>query len=140
MIDLLNTIEAVLAGLFGTTTFDDPTGAPRTMRYFVGSFPPKRETPGQGEDFPYRLTRINGFDLTREGVRYHPRVTIGLYTSGDTDIGMALISTTLAAIKELPAQVFAPFKLVGEITGGISTEKQHPYYEITLDMIFRGHN
>ncbi len=137
---LLTSVDAAIDTLIGSTLFDEPGATTRVMRSFIGALPPKRETAGQGEDFPYRLTRLSRFDLTRDGVRYTVDTELGIYIdSDDVTDGVTALDSLLAAIKTIPEAAFAPYKLIGEIAGEISQETHHPYYTITLTMVFRDH-
>jgi hypothetical protein len=136
---LLNKVETVYSGLFGSTEFDDPEGDTSVMRGYVGAIPGKRDTEAQGEDFPYRLTKLAGFDLTRDGVRYNVVTEIGVYEGGDIDAALTMVDSVMSIIDSIPSQSFAPFKLIGEATGEMS-ENRHPYYQITISHTFRNHN
>jgi len=134
---LLTKVESVLSGLSWAAAYDNPDGGTIAMRAYTGVIPHKRNTEAQGSDFPYRLTKLTGFDLDRQGVRYNVSTEIGVYTSGDVDDGITLVDSIITIVKGVPAQAFAPFKLIDEVGGEVSSN-EHPFYTVTLNCTFRG--
>ena len=137
MKSLLTKVETILSGLSWAAAYDNPAGGTIAMRAYTGAMPPKRESAGQGEDFPYRFTWLDGFDLTRHGMRYTVATEIGIYEAGSISDAITLVDSIITIIKPLPSKIYAPFKLLeSEITGDLS-KANHPFYTITLNMTFR---
>ena len=135
---LLDKVESVYSTLFGSATYDNPEGGTIAMRGYVGAIPHKRDTEPQGEDFPFRLTKLSGFDLTREGTRYQVTTEIGLYeASDDVADGILLVDSVMQLIESLTRQSFAPFKIIGEAQGELLGDR-HPFYVISITHTFKG--
>lgn len=131
---LLNNVKTVLQDLVGSTVYDDPAGGTQAMRYFVGQMPDKRDT-GNEQDFPFCLIEPGQVTLSREGRRQVVDVTFGLYEAGSKDDALTMLDAFLVVIAAAPTQLYAGYKLLGEMT--VEIESNHPYYEVSLSGEFR---
>ena len=138
MIVLLNLVLANIAGLFSGVVFDEPGGVARALREYAGTFPDKRSSIPQGEDFPYIFTSLDGFDITREGIRYKVKTEIGIFAADGTDKA-ALLSSIVVGLAPLAIQRFAPYRLIGDAVCTINDENS-PYFMVAIEMVFRDHN
>jgi hypothetical protein len=136
MLALLNVVKAVVVKLVGATTFPDRTGPNRALRYSLGALPDKRDDVAQGEDFPFCLLAPGKHALGREGKSQVVEIVFGLYTPGDKLAGLTLADSVLGLMTPAVREIYSPYKLQGELTGEINTER-HPYYILTLSGEFR---
>lgn len=141
---LLTKVSDVVKALIGTETigqvtaektFDDPIGGKSVLRYYSWRLPKKRETTEQEEDFPFCLVTPGEFSFTRDGRLQKVDVIFGLYEAGSEADGLTMIDTFMALIATAPAEIFTPYKLMGNFTG--SAVGEHPYYQLTLTGEFR---
>ncbi len=149
---LQKALKGWLGALFvGSLSPAPPSGSMVTPQIFIGALPPKRKTPGQGEEFPFLVVRgVEGEDREEEKPEVSIDIIIGTWVDPSLDAEEGAID-----IHRMGDKVRRALHGVGEGTGlldlryelqypikwkaGVRSEngedagaQPHPYYYMTI--------
>lgn len=145
MISLLDDLILKFTELTDGMLWDDPASDPpgqKALSFYKYDCPPKRKTPGQGEDYPFCKLRILGGGRTKNpDVKIY--VKAGLYTHSDDyeegNISLVALFNKMVLV-EATRGIKNGFLLLPETEwqfGNEYGEQNHPYYNLHFVLSFR---
>lgn len=122
---LQKALKTFLASLFsGSISQSPPSGVMVTPQVVIGALPPKRKSPGQGEDFPFLVVRaIEGEDEEGKKPGVTIAIIIGTWVPPESDI-----EEGVAEIHRMGDKVRGALRSIGSGTGVLDSryELQYP--------------